>query len=196
MSIHICPSCKSEIPENSPGNLCPSCALRGAEELAIDSKPLPSINEISEAFPELEVISVIGQGGMGSVYKVRQPELDRVVALKVLSPSLSQDPAFAERFAREARIMGKLQHPHIVIIFESGESGGYFYLLMEYVDGVNLREAMQAGRFSPEQALAVVPEVCDALQAAHNEGVLHRDIKPENILLDRDGRVKIVIFIV
>ena len=194
MSIHICPSCKSEIPDHAPGKLCPSCALRGAEEDPRASVSTPPVEEIAEAFPELEVVSLIGQGGMGSVYQVRQPELDRVAALKILSPALSEDPAFAERFAREARVMGKLQHPHIVTIFESGESGGYFYLLMEYVDGVNLREAMQAGRFSPEQALAVVPEICDALQAAHSEGVLHRDIKPENILLDREGRVKIVDF--
>ena len=194
MSIHICPSCKAEIPENSPGKLCPSCALRGAEEISKDSISTPTVEDISEAFPELEVISLIGQGGMGSVYQIRQPELDRVAALKILSPSLGNHPAFAERFAREARVMGKLQHPHIVTIFESGESDGYFYLLMEYVDGVNLREAMKAGRFSPEQALAVVPEICDALQAAHSKGILHRDIKPENILLDREGRVKIVDF--
>ena len=121
MSIHICPSCKSEIPENSPGKLCPSCALRGAEELPKNGITAPSLEEIAEAFPELEVISLIGQGGMGSVYQVRQPELDRVAALKILSPTLSNDPAFAERFAREARVMGKLQHPHIVTIFESGE---------------------------------------------------------------------------
>jgi serine/threonine protein kinase len=138
------------------------------------------------------MVGLIGRGGMGSVYKVRQPSLDRFVALKILAPELGRDPAFAERFAREARTLGKLHHPNIVTIFEHGESGGFFYLLMEYVDGVNLRQAMRAGRFSPEQALAIVPGICDALQAAHKQGILHRDIKPENILLDREGKVKIL----
>ena len=90
---------------------------------------------------------------MSFVYKVRQPGLDRVVALKILSPALGEDPSFEERFSREARILGKLQHPNIVTVFEYGEEGGFFYLLMEFVDGINLRQAMAAGRFSPEQAL-------------------------------------------
>ncbi|MBN8457674.1 MAG: serine/threonine protein kinase [Verrucomicrobia bacterium] len=131
---------------------------------------------------------------MGFVYQARQPDLDRMVALKILSPALRKDPAFEERFAREARVLGKLKHPNIVTLHEHGESGGYFYLMMEYIDGVNLRQAMSAGRFSPEQALAIVPSICDALQTAHAQGVWHRDIKPENILLDKDGRVKIADF--
>lgn len=114
--------------------------------------------------------------------------------MKILSPELGRDPAFAERFAREAKTLGKLHHPNIVTVFEHGEKDGLYYLLMEYVDGVNLRQAMRAGRFSPEQALAVVPGICDALQYAHEQGVWHRDIKPENILLDHDGRVKIADF--
>ena len=195
MNSQLCPQCNTKIAANAPGQLCPSCVLRGVEnpEPASQLTP-PSLAEIGAAFPELEVLSLLGQGGMGIVYQVRQPELDRTAALKVLSPTLSADPAFAERFAREARILGKLQHPNIVTIFESGENGGFFYLLMEYVDGVNLRQAMQTGRFSSKEALAVVPGICDGLQAAHSVGVWHRDIKPENILLDKDGAVKIVDF--
>lgn len=131
---------------------------------------------------------------MGVVYKVRQPKLDRIVALKLLPTSLSADPAFAERFHREARFLAKLSHPQIVSVYDFGESGGFWYLLMEFVDGVNLRQAMRAGRFTPDQALAVVPDICAALQYAHDQGVLHRDIKPENILLDAQGRVKIADF--
>lgn len=155
---------------------------------------MPSLAAVAAAFPQLEILSQIGQGGMGVVFKARQPGLDRVVALKILCPELGRDPAFAERFAREARVLAKLNHPNIVSVFEHGESGGFFYLLMEYVDGVNLRQAMRAGRFTPEQALAVVPGICDALQAAHAQGIWHRDIKPENILLDARGAVKIVDF--
>lgn len=195
MTTNICPDCHTAIPAEAPGGFCPACVLRGAEETAPAAAPgSPSLEEVRAAFPQLEVEALIGQGGMGSVYKARQPSLDRTVALKILSPALSRDPAFAERFAREARVLGKLSHPNIVTVYEHGQSGGYYYLLMEYVDGVNLRQAMQAGRFTPQQALAVVPGICDALQAAHAQGVWHRDIKPENILLDARGGVKIADF--
>ncbi|MES2477223.1 MAG: serine/threonine-protein kinase [Verrucomicrobiota bacterium] len=194
MNPTICPTCRSPIPPHAPGGFCPACLLRDAEEPPITGRAAPSLEEIAAAFPQLEIIRLIGQGGMGFVYEARQPNLDRTVALKILSPELGRDPAFAERFAREARVLGKLSHPNIVTVFEHGETGGFFQLTMEYVDGVNLRQAMRAGRFTPEQALAVVPEICDALQAAHAQGIWHRDIKPENILLDRDGRVKIADF--
>ena len=194
METNTCPTCHAPIPANAPGGFCPACLLRDAEEPPTYGHNAPPLEEIAAAFPQWEVIELIGQGGMGFVYKVRQPSLDRLVALKILSPELGRDPAFSERFAREARTLGKLHHPNIVTVFEHGEKDGLFYLLMEYVDGVNLRQAMQAGRFTPEQALAIVPGICDALQAAHAEGVWHRDIKPENILLDRDGRVKIADF--
>jgi tRNA A-37 threonylcarbamoyl transferase component Bud32 len=149
---------------------------------------------LAAAFPQLEVLELIGQGGMGFVYKARQPKLERLVALKILPQSLAADPTFAERFAREARLLARLNHPNIVTIHDFGQANGLFYLVMEFVDGVNLRQAMRVGRFTPQQALAVVPKICDALQFAHNEGILHRDIKPENILLDSKGRVKIADF--
>jgi serine/threonine protein kinase len=146
------------------------------------------------AFPQLEILELIGQGGMGFIFKARQPKLDRLVALKILPQSLAADPAFAERFTREGRMLARLNHPNIVTIHDFGQANGFFFLVMEFVDGVNLRQAMQLGRFTPAQALAVVPKVCEALQFAHNEGILHRDIKPENILLDAKGRVKIADF--
>ncbi len=194
MNTNICPLCNQPIPADAPGGFCPACVLRDAAESAPAGRAGPSVEEVAAAFPQLEVLDFIGQGGMGFVYKVRQANLDRTVALKILSPELGRDPAFAERFAREARVLGKLSHPNIVTVFEHGESGGFFYLLMEFVDGVNLRQAMRAGRFTPEQALAVVPGICDALQAAHAMGVWHRDIKPENILLGAQGGVKIADF--
>ena len=194
MNPKICPTCQAPIPPHAPGGFCPACLLRDAEEPPASGHTAPSLEEIAAAFPDLEIVRLIGQGGMGSVYQARQPDLDRDVALKILAPELSRDPAFAERFAREARALGKLNHPNIVTVFEHGEKSGYFYLLMEYVDGVNLRQAMRAGRFTPEQALAIVPGICDALQAAHAQGIWHRDIKPENILLDARGEVKIADF--
>src|SRR3569623_2043521 len=104
------------------------------------------------------------------------------------------DARFAERFAREAQALAALSHPNIVTVHDFGRAGGFYFLLMEFVDGVNLRQAMSAGRFTPEQALAVVPPICEALQYAHEHGIVHRDIKPENLLLDRQGRVKIADF--
>ncbi len=132
---------------------------------------------------------------MGAVYTARQPALDRVVALKIVqSPRGDEDPVFTERFAREARAMAKLDHPNIVTIHESGEAGGLPFLLMEYIDGVTLREAMVNRLLTTTEALAVIPQVCDALDFAHRHGVVHRDIKPENILIDQTGRVKIADF--
>jgi predicted Ser/Thr protein kinase len=154
----------------------------------------PSLQELADAFPELEIVRLIGCGGMSAVFEVRQPELDRSVALKVLPKSLATKPGFVERFRREGRVLARLDHPNIVSVHDFGERDGFGFLLMEFVDGVNLRQAMRASRFTPEQALQVIPKICDALQFAHGEGVLHRDIKPENILLSASGQVKIADF--
>ena len=131
---------------------------------------------------------------MGVVYKVRQKSLNRLAALKLLAPERVEDARFAERFQIEAHALAALNHPNIVTVHDFGQAGGFYYLLMEFVDGVNLRQAMKAGRVSPEQALAIVPPVCEALQYAHEHGIVHRDIKPENLLLDKEGRVKIADF--
>ena len=165
-----------------------------ADTLPLQRTDLPTQAEIAAAFPDLEILGLIGHGGMSAVFKARQPKLDRVVALKVLPKSLAATPGFAERFHREGRVLARLSHPSIVTVHDFGESGGFAYLVMEFVDGVNLRQAMRAGRFTPEQALKIIPAICDALQFAHTQGVLHRDIKPENILLDTTGRVKIADF--
>ena len=191
-----CPKCGLPIPDEAPQGLCPKRVLLQASIPTEGGKgqPAPSRDEVAAAFPQLEILELIGQGGMGFVFKARQPKLERLVALKILPQALAADAAFAERFSREGRLLARLSHPNIVAIYDFGQAGGYFYLLMEYVDGVNLRQAMRAGRFTPAQALVVVPKICEALQFAHNEGILHRDIKPENILVDVRGRVKIADF--
>jgi serine/threonine protein kinase len=136
-------------------------------------------------FPQLEILELIGQGGMGAVYKARQPGLNRPVALKILTAAVSADAGFADRFTREAQLLARLQHPRIVAIHDVGVAGSLHYLLMEYVDGPNLRQMQRTGRLAPEQALRIVPEICEALQFAHDRSVVHRDIKPENVLLDK-----------
>ena len=112
----------------------------------------------------------------------------------MLPPGIGGDPSFAERFTREAKALAKLLHPNIVALFEFGQADGIYYLLMEYVDGVSLGQLLRSSRVSPREALAIVPQICDALQYAHDQGIVHRDIKPENILLDRRGRVKVADF--
>jgi serine/threonine protein kinase len=120
--------------------------------------------------------------------------LGRLVALKLLAPERETDPQFAERFAREAQALAQLDHPHIVTVHDFGQTNGFFYLLMEFVDGVNLRQLLQSRKLTPEEALAIVPPLCEALQFAHERGIVHRDIKPENLLLAKDGRIKIADF--
>jgi serine/threonine protein kinase len=198
----ICPSCRKTLPTGVPLGLCPECLIKsgfntgtepGNPGKASGFVP-PPVEQIRKLFPQLEIIELVGKGGMGAVYKARQTALDRLVALKILPPGAAGDAGFAERFNREARALARLNHPHIVAVHDFGQVGGQPYLVMEFVDGPNLRQVEQAGRLTAAQALEIVPQICEALQFAHNEGVVHRDIKPENILLDKRGRVKITDF--
>ncbi len=195
-----CPQCGTPLPAGVLAGLCPACLLQAgvAADTVTGAKhpPFnpPTVAELAAKFPQLEILELIGKGGMGAVYKVRQKELDRVVALKILPPGIGDDPAFAGRFAREAKALAKLNHPGIVTIYDFGRADGLFYFLMEFVDGMTLRQLLNAGRISAREALAIVPQICDALQFAHDQGIVHRDIKPENILLDRRGRVKVADF--
>ncbi|TWU08160.1 serine/threonine-protein kinase [Stieleria varia] len=154
----------------------------------------PSISHLSELFPSLEIIQLVGAGGMGAVYKARQSGLDRFVALKILPQEFGHDVKFALRFTREARTLAKLNHPNIVSVYEFGNVQDTYYFLMEFIDGSTLRDVVRAGQLAPEHALAIVPHLCDALQYAHDKAIIHRDIKPENILIGVDGAVKIADF--
>jgi serine/threonine protein kinase len=195
-----CPQCGTPLPAGALAGLCPACLLKqgAAAETATGGQTPPfnppPVTELAAKFPQLEILELIGKGGMGAVYKARQKQLDRLVALKILPPGIGDDPAFAERFAREAKALAKLNHPGIVTLYEFGQADGLFFFLMEFVDGVNLRQLLHAGRIASREALAIVPQICDALQFAHDQGIVHRDIKPENILLDRRGRVKVADF--
>ncbi|MEW4488629.1 serine/threonine-protein kinase [Thalassoglobus sp. JC818] len=154
----------------------------------------PTVEHLAQLFPSLEIIDLLGAGGMGAVYKARQSGLDRLVALKILPEEFGHDVKFALRFTREARTLAKLNHPNIVSVHEFGKVDDTYYFLMEFVDGSTLRDVVKAGQLAPEHALAIVPHLCDALQYAHDKGVVHRDIKPDNILIATDGSVKIADF--
>lgn len=202
---HTCPRCHAALAADAPEGLCPACLLAGGLER--NSLPPTSSGhgtpsgagavdaaELAAAFPNLEILELLGQGGMGTVFKVRQKNLDRLAALKVIPPQAALDPTFAERFSREARALARLNHANIVTVYDQGQCGGFYFLLMEYINGPNLRQLMRSERIAPREALAIVPQICDALQYAHDQGIVHRDIKPENVLLDRTGRVKIADF--
>jgi predicted Ser/Thr protein kinase len=194
-----CPQCGAPLPTGGLDGLCPACLLKqAATETATQPahqrfQP-PTVGELARLFPQLEILSLIGKGGMGAVYKARQPMLDRIVALKILPAQVTHGTDFGDRFTREARALAKLNHPNIVMVYEFGQVSGQPYFIMEYVDGLNLRQLEQEGKLSSREALKIVPQICEALQFAHDAGIVHRDIKPDNILLDRKGRVKIADF--
>jgi predicted Ser/Thr protein kinase len=159
----------------------------------------PEPAALAGRLPGIEILEILGHGGMGAVYRARQTGLDRVVAVKVLPPEVGAEAEFAERFMREARALARLSHPNIVAVYDFGRAAfpdgrDLYYFVMEYVDGTSLREVIRSDTLSSKEALAIVPQICEALQYAHEEGIVHRDIKPENILLDRKGRVKIADF--
>lgn len=169
-----------------------SLGLGGGEETG-DLETEFDLGAFLCACPELELYGCLGRGGMGIVMRARQVRLDRDVAVKLMNPTLSADPEFAERFEREAKALARLDHPGIVGVHDFGFAAGVYYLVMELVDGPNLRELIDVG-MEDEQAIEVLRQLCDALAYAHDEGVVHRDIKPENVLLDRRGRVRVADF--
>ncbi len=137
----------------------------------------------------------LARGGMATVYEALDLRLDRVVAVKVMHPTLAEDPGFVSRFEREAKSAARLSHPNVVSVFDQGVDGDIVFLAMEFVPGRTVRDVLRENRtLSPAQALAILEPVLEALEAAHRAGFVHRDIKPENVLISDDGRVKVADF--
>ena len=206
-----CPECGADLSDSSPGAPCSACLLKlglqawqaeagypsmqpTMESVGVSNGKEPLPPELAAKFPQLEVLHLVARGGMGDVYCARQNSLDRLVALKIIRPEAQASPGFADRFVREAQALAKLNHQNIVTVYDFGQTDGVYFFIMEYIDGINLRQMLRAGKLGPRQALEIVPAVCDALQFAHNKGIVHRDIKPENIMVDTDGNVKIADF--
>jgi serine/threonine protein kinase len=161
----------------------------------VEGMCFPSLEELAHLLPQYEVHEIIGVGGMGAVYKGRQMALDRWVAIKVLPVAASQNAEDTQRFITEARAMAKLVHPHIVAVFDFGQTfQRHLFLVMEYVAGMDLHQRTRAGEITPQRAREVIAQLCDALQFAHDRGVAHRDIKPANILITNDWKVKVADF--
>jgi serine/threonine protein kinase len=199
----FCPQCRQPLAPDAPEGLCPQCLLNAAagpppsgagDGLPDDLIDIAAPAEVAKKLPQFQILELLGRGGMGVVYKARQVQLDRIVALKILPPVDALSPDFIARFTREARALARLNHPNIVAVHDFGESNGLYFIVMEYVDGANLRQLQHERNLSPAEALAIIPKICEALQYAHEEGLVHRDIKPENLLIDTKGRVKIADF--
>ena len=196
----ICPRCGRLLPQ-----LAPAISARHAFSSKLHWEPEPRVTPMSRGllrplatsqppFPSWKSSNSLVAAGW-----VRSTKLDRNRSAgswrsKILAPHHAANPGFPERFSREAQALAELNHPNIVTVHDFGRAGEFYFLLMEHINGVNLRQATMAGRLTPEQALAIVPSICEALQFAHDHGIVHRDIKPENLLLDRAGRVKIADF--
>src|SRR5215470_1407967 len=134
-----------------------------------------------------EILSPLGAGGMGEVYRARDTRLDRIVAIKVLPAHLSSDPARRQRFEREARAVASLNHPHICVLHDIGSQSGVDFLVLEYLEGETLAHRLERGPMPTQELLKIATEVTDALDKAHRQGVIHRDLKPGNIMLVKSG---------
>src|SRR5713226_6543921 len=134
-----------------------------------------------------EIVSLVGAGGMGEVYKAKDTRLDRIVAIKILPPTLTADPQFRERFDREARTISQLDHPHICALYDVGEQNGTGFLVMQYLEGETLADRLTKGAVPLDQAFTIATQIADALDKAHRAGIIHRDLKPGNIFLTKSG---------
>jgi serine/threonine protein kinase len=134
-----------------------------------------------------EIVALVGEGGMGQVFKARDTRLDRTVAIKMLPASLAADPQRRERFEREARNVSRLEHPHICPLYDVGEHEGHAYLVMQFLDGDTLAERLAHGPLTITQTLEYGIQIAEALAAAHRAGIVHRDLKPGNIMITRTG---------
>ena len=141
-----------------------------------------------------EILAELGEGGMGTVYKARDRELDRIVALKVIRPELARNAEILQRFKRELILARQVTHRNVIRIFDLGVAGGTKFITMEYLEGQDLKHLLRRQMFTTEQAVDIFCQVCRGLQAAHAESVIHRDLKPQNIRVDQQGKVLVMDF--
>src|SRR6266849_3490843 len=144
-----------------------------------------------------EIQQLLGQGGMGAVYKARDIELERLVALKLIRPDLASHPEILRRFKQELILAREVTHRNVIRIFDLGQAHGVRFITMEYVEGRDLRALLhekEKGKMTPEEAVPIFVQIASALEAAHHAGVVHRDLKPQNIMVDHAGRVYVMDF--
>ncbi len=144
-------------------------------------------NLIGRHFGQFEIMEKIGQGGMATVYRARQISINRIVAIKVLPPTLLHDPSFAERFAREVDVIAHLEHPHILPIYDYGDADGIPYIAMRFLGGGSMADMIRRGKIELNSLERPFRQVAQALDYAHRQGVIHRDLKPANVMMDENG---------
>lgn len=191
-----CPRCGEAIvvslDQDGSTVTCPACDADVPVRLTDSQKQVRLDPLIGVALGGCKIIQLLGRGGMGAVYKAEQFKLRRIVALKVLAPELVGDKSYVERFMREARMVAQLEHTNVVQVHDVGEQGGYYYIIMQFIDGMSLKQLIRRkGRLSSKEAVLIMLQVCKGLDAAHKLGIVHRDIKPANILINKQGVVKI-----
>src|SRR5579863_3851171 len=205
----VCPECSYKNSETS--GACAKCGTplplndvtlpaeaQGWSELAEDIVLSPTTGQLSSGTvigDRYEILQLLGQGGMGAVYKVRDKELDRIVALKLIRPEFAKNPEILRRFKQELILARQVTHRNVIRIFDLGQADGVKFITMDFVEGQDLRHLLvEKGKFPPDQAARIMLQICRALEAAHSEGVIHRDLKPQNIMLDASGRVYVMDF--
>lgn len=174
------------LPSGKPSPTLASRRAPGSSLAAHSGQPtLPEGFEIGHRY---RVVKLLGRGGMGAVYKVRDLELDRDVALKLIRPEIAEDPAVLERFKREIQLSSRVTHRNVLRVYDLGENDGIRYLTMQYVEGENLESVLKReGRLPLPRLLSLFRQICEGLAAAHEQGVIHRDLKPQNVMLDAAG---------
>src|SRR5271154_237643 len=213
--VVVCPKCKTPLPVAQSGVTAPSTGgslPRAADQTMADGVPtggyLPSAAGVREARishgvlrigsvlgDRYEILKQLGEGGMGTVYKVRDRELDRVVAMKVIRLELAQTDEALNRFKQELIIARQVTHRNVSRIYDLAEADGVKFITMEFVEGQSLANLVQQkGKLAPKEAAGIIVQVCRALEVAHAEGVIHRDLKPQNIMVDAHGKVIVMDF--
>jgi tetratricopeptide (TPR) repeat protein/predicted Ser/Thr protein kinase len=206
----VCPECSYENPETSV--LCVKCttplplsdqtlATGGqgwsvpAADGVVSNTSLIQLSPGTSIGSRYEIVRLLGQGGMGAVYKAHDKELDRQVAIKVIRADMAANPEILRRFKQELILARQITHKNVIRIFDLGQAEGMKFITMEYIEGENLQSVLrQKKKLQPAEAASIIAQVCRALEAAHNEGVVHRDLKPQNIMLDKSGRAYVMDF--
>ncbi len=161
---------------------------------ASESDSAFSLAEGSVVADRYEILKMLGEGGMGAVYKARDRELDRLVALKVIRSELAGHASVLQRFKQELILARQITHRNVIRIYDLGVAEGLRFITMEYVDGKDLSSLLEERKFAPEEAVKILRQICEALQAAHTAGVVHRDLKPNNVMIESSGRVVVMDF--
>src|SRR6266852_5526782 len=187
----VCPHCQNPIEvveDPAPAEIvCPSCgsSLHLEGRATVGASLRPGQRDLGK----FELLDIVGIGAFGTVYKARDPELDRIVAIKVPRAGNLGSSGDADRFLREARSVAQLRHPSIVPVYEAGHADSLPFLVSEFVEGVTLADLLTARRPTCREAAQLIASLADALHYAHQQGVIHRDVKPSNIMLEKSGVV-------